>query len=151
VPIHNSRQINKSTGKPNICQVATLHLVRPDHIKISQKVWVHFVLGVGLAGVWFRGKGLNSHFAHQPLNPFAIDFVSFTPQNITHLAGTIERMISILKVNASHYFKIFRGFQSCRVFTVIAGTRAPYQFTLPLNTQTRILCLNTLFFLFDGH
>ncbi len=78
VSVHDGRQIDKTAGKPDICQIRTPRLIRPVNINIPQKIRVDLILRVSLAGIRFWCNGLNSHFAHQPLNPLTVDFIPLT-------------------------------------------------------------------------
>ena len=62
MPIHDRCQINKPTRYRDICYIRTPHLIRPGYIKIPQKIWIHFMLGVRLTGIRFWADGLDPLF-----------------------------------------------------------------------------------------
>lgn len=99
------------------------------------------MLLVALRQPWFWIDYLQSHFSHQPLDPFAIDdHAVVIGKPFDELTASIKRHPGILLVQQSHQFKIYGSLE--RSLIVKAGSRETEELALPVNTELSVAWLN---------
>jgi len=99
IPVHNHRQISKTMCQPNVGDICPPHLIRPGHIDSPEKVGIHLVTRMRLAGIRPRCHSCKAHFSHQSLYFLAINvMICFFKKN-HHLATAVERVTCVFFIN----------------------------------------------------
>ena len=91
IPVNDGNQIHKPLRHRTVRDVSTPHLIGPDNINTSQKVWINLMLLVPQAGAWAWGYALYSHQPHESLYPFSVDWMTFVIEPRSYLAAAVKR------------------------------------------------------------
>lgn len=114
---------------PHVCDVCTPDLPGATDVDLSEQIRIDLMLIAWLRGLGFGVYGLESHFLHQPLHSFVIDWEAQTLEIYRHPGPAVERGLRILLIYQLHQVEVESGFGRRPV--IQHGAIHAEQFTLP--------------------
>ena len=107
VPVDHRYQVDKAACQADVGHIRTPHRIWSLHGYAAQQIRIHLVLRMLVARVRPRCHPRQSHRAHKPLHPLAVDDMPQPAQTHHHAPTAVKRSACVLLVDQPAQQQIF--------------------------------------------